>query len=250
MARVKAKGSKAKPSKKAARKRKKRGLLRRLMVWSTRIGGLAVLVAVLWVGAYRVINPPGGIYMAAEAVRLGGVARDWIDLNQMAAHMPRAAMAAEDARFCDHAGFDIEAIRAALEANERGGRVRGGSTISQQVAKNVFLWHRRSWVRKGLEAGFTVLIELLWPKERILEVYLNIAEFDEGVFGVEAAARHYFGRSAADLTLTQSARLAAVLPSPKSRSASRPSSFVQRRSRQIAAGARTLQAEGRDSCAF
>jgi monofunctional biosynthetic peptidoglycan transglycosylase len=215
-----------------------------------RIVGLAVLVAVLWVGAYRVINPPGGIYMASEAVRLGGVTRDWVDLDQMSPNLPRAAMAAEDARFCDHSGFDFEAIRAALEANERGGRVRGGSTISQQVAKNVFLWHQRSWVRKGLEAGFTVLIELLWPKDRILEVYLNVAEFDEGIFGVEAASRHYFGRQATGVTLTQAARLAAVLPSPKTRSAARPSGFVQRRGRQIAAGARTLQAEGRDKCAF
>ncbi len=251
MARVKAKGGKAKPAKKkAAPKRKRRGLLRRLFRWSVRAAGLAVLMAILWVGAYRVINPPGGIYMAAEAVRLGGIKRHWVDLDEISLHLARAAMAGEDARFCDHSGFDFEAIRAAMDANERGERVRGASTISQQVSKNVFLWHQRSWVRKGLEAGFTVLIELLWPKERILEVYLNVAEFDEGVFGAEAAARHYFGRPASELSLTQAARLAAVLPSPKKRSASRPSAYVKRRASRIAAGARTLEAEGRDGCVF
>ena len=156
-------------------------------------------------------------------------------------------MAAEDARFCDHWGFDFAAIREAIEAR-KGGRVRGASTISQQVAKNVFLWHGRSWVRKGLEVGFTLLIEAIWPKRRIIEVYLNTAEFAPGVFGAEAAARHHFGREASALTADQAARLAAVLPAPKTRSAAAPSDFVRRRAAAIRDGAATLQAQGRDGC--
>ncbi|MEM0942904.1 MAG: transglycosylase domain-containing protein, partial [Pseudomonadota bacterium] len=124
----------------------------------------------------------------------------------------------------------------------------GGSTISQQTAKNVFLWPDRSWLRKGLEAGFTILIEVTWPKRRILEVYLNVAEFDEGVFGAEAAAWHYFNRPAAELSLTQAARLAAILPDPKGRSAARPGAWTQRRARQIASGAETLRQDGRAAC--
>lgn len=228
-------------------KARSRGRLRRLLRWPVRLAVWAVLAAVLWVAAYRVIDPPGGVYMASEALRLGGVARDWRDLDDIAPSLARSAMAAEDARFCAHMGFDLEAIRQAIEERERG-RVRGASTISQQVAKNVFLWHGRSWARKGLEAGFTVLIEVLWPKRRILEVYLNTAEFGPGVFGAEAAARHHFGRAADDLTAEQSARLAAVLPNPKERSASRPSGFVSKRARAIRAGAATLEGEGRDAC--
>jgi monofunctional biosynthetic peptidoglycan transglycosylase len=185
--------------------------------------------------------------MAAEAWRLGGVERDWRDLEEIAPVLARSVMAAEDARFCDHPGFDLDAIRAAIDERQRG-RVRGASTISQQVAKNVFLWHGRSWARKGLEAGFTVLIEALWPKRRILEVYLNTAEFAPGVFGAQAGARHHFGLGSDALGPDQSARLAAVLPNPKERSAARPSAFVAKRARAIRAGAATLAAEGRDDC--
>lgn len=239
---------KKKPRKAPVRKR--RGVLARLIRLVVKAVLLAILLAALWVGAYRIINPPGGIYMASERIRLGALERDWVNMDEISPSLARAAMAGEDARFCDHTGFDFEAIEAALKANAEGARVRGGSTISQQVAKNVFLWHERSWVRKGLEAGFTVLIEALWPKRRILEVYLNVAEFAPGVFGAEAAARHHFGRSAATLNLRQASRLAAVLPGPKTRSASRPSNFVIRRGKAIAAGARTLEAEGRDACVF
>ncbi len=249
-----------KPAKKksAKRSRKKsvakrgwfRGRIWRLLRWPARIVlGLAVFACV-WVFSYRMINPPGGFYMASEAWRLDGINRDWQDLEEISPRLVRALIAAEDARFCEHFGFDFDAIQAAIETNARGGRVVGASTISQQVAKNVFLWHERSWVRKGLEAGFTVLIEVLWPKRRIVEVYLNTVEFDEGVFGAEAAAMHYFGRPALALTPTQAARLAAVLPSPKTRSAARPSSGLKRRSRAILAGAKTIQAEGRDGCVF
>jgi monofunctional biosynthetic peptidoglycan transglycosylase len=193
------------------------------------------------------VDPPGGVYMAREALRLGGVERDWRDLDQMAPALARAVVAAEDARFCDHRGFDLREIRRAIEERRRG-RVRGASTISQQVAKNVFLWHGRSWTRKGLEAGFTLLIEAFWPKRRILEVYLNTAEFAPGVFGAQAAARHHFGRGADALGAGQAARLAAVLPNPKARSASAPSAAVARRAQAIRAGADTLQADGRAAC--
>jgi monofunctional biosynthetic peptidoglycan transglycosylase len=153
-------------------------------------------------------------------------------------------VAAEDANFCLHWGFDMAAIRQAVAA---GGN-RGASTISQQVVKNVFLWHGRSWLRKAMEAMLTPAVELVWSKQRILEVYLNIAEFDEGVFGVQAAARHYFGVDARDLSALQAARLAAVLPDPKGRSASNPSNFVRNRTRAIISGAETIAADGRDAC--
>ncbi|MEO1492407.1 MAG: monofunctional biosynthetic peptidoglycan transglycosylase [Pseudomonadota bacterium] len=233
-----------------ARAHRRRSLLWRLLRWPVKVCAWAVIFCVLWVGLYRFVAPPGGIYLASEAWRLGGVSQDWVAIDEISPHLLRSAMAAEDARFCDHYGFDFDAIQDALEARAEGRRLRGGSTISQQVAKNMFLWHERSWIRKGLEAGFTVLIEAFWPKRRILEVYLNMAEFGEGVFGAQAAAQHHFGRSAAALTSTQAARLASVLPNPKERSASRPSAFVRKRARSVRAGAQTLERQGRDRCAF
>ncbi|MEP5247749.1 MAG: monofunctional biosynthetic peptidoglycan transglycosylase, partial [Alphaproteobacteria bacterium] len=161
-------------------------------------GALVVLLVLL----FRFVNPPTGVYMFSESRRLGGVQRDWVPLNQIAPVMARSAVAAEDANFCNHWGFDMEAIRTAIE----NGSERGASTISQQTVKNVYLWHGRSWIRKAMEAGMTPLVEALWPKRRIIEVYLNVAEFDEGVFGVGAAAPHYFGVSAAELSATQAAR--------------------------------------------
>ncbi|HET7409188.1 MAG TPA: monofunctional biosynthetic peptidoglycan transglycosylase [Paracoccaceae bacterium] len=222
---------------------------RRWLRWPFRIAFWLLLAILLWVALYRVVPVPGGFYMAREAVRLGGIERDWQGFDAISPHLARAVMAAEDARFCDHWGFDFDAIRAAIEERGRG-RFRGASTISQQVAKNVFLWHEGRWLRKGLEAGFTGLIELIWSKRRILEVYLNVAEFAPGVFGAEAAARHHFGRGAGELTAGQAALLAAVLPNPKKRSASDPSEYVQRRARAIGRGAATLRAEGRDACVF
>jgi monofunctional biosynthetic peptidoglycan transglycosylase len=165
-------------------------------------------------------------------------------MDEISIHLQRAAVAAEDANFCLHWGFDMNAIRAAIAE----GAARGGSTISQQTVKNAFLWHGRSWARKALEAAITPVMEALWPKRRVLEVYLNIAEFDEGIFGAEAAARHHFGVSAADLTEVQAARLAAVLPAPQSRSASTPSQFVRDRAAAIRDGAATIRADGRDDC--
>jgi monofunctional biosynthetic peptidoglycan transglycosylase len=138
----------------------------------------------------------------------------------------------------------MAAIRAAVEEGEG----RGASTLSQQVVKNTFLWHGRSWLRKAMEAVLTPVVELVWSKQRILEVYLNVVEFDEGVFGVQAAAQHHFGVDASDLSALQAARLAAVLPDPQGRSASNPSSFVKKRTRAIMAGAETIAADGRASC--
>ena len=237
----------ADPKPKNTRKPRRRGRLRRLLARPLRWFGYLAAALLLWVAAYTVINPPGGYYMASEWVRLGGVERDWTALEEISPHLVRAVMAAEDAKFCDHWGFDLEQIEKAIAERGRG-RVRGASTITQQVAKNVFLWHEASWLRKGLEAGFTLLIEAIWTKRRILEVYLNVAEFGEGIFGAEAAAQHYWGRPAAELTLGQAARLAAVLPDPKGRDPRRDTAFMARRADAIAGGARTLEAQGRDGC--
>ena len=206
---------------------------------------LAVLGAVLLVTlAYKVINPPTTPYILAEARRQGGVDRVWVPMDRIAPVMARSAVAAEDANFCLHWGLDVTAIRAALAA----GGDRGASTISQQVVKNVFLWQGRNWTRKALEAVWTPLIEALWSKRRILEIYLNVAEFGRGIFGVQAAARHYFGVDAADLTPVQAARLAMVLPDPKGRDAADPTATQRRRSASILDGAATIQADGRAAC--
>lgn len=208
-------------------------------------GAVAALVLVLvWIVAFAVINPTKSRYMRAEELRLGSIDHSWVSMEEIAPVMGRSVVAAEDANFCNHWGFDMSAIRAAVNA---GGN-RGASTLSQQVVKNVYLWHGRSYVRKALEAVMTPLVELTWSKRRILEVYLNVAEFDEGIFGVEAASRHYFGIGPESLSATQAARLAAILPAPKSRSASRPSGFVRKRAAQIVDGAATIRRDGRSAC--
>ncbi|CUH85064.1 monofunctional biosynthetic peptidoglycan transglycosylase [Thalassovita mediterranea] len=204
---------------------------------------LAALM-VLWVASYSLINPPSTIYIQQEKARLGSVKREWVPIDQIAPVMLRSVVAAEDANFCAHWGFDMQAIRAAIAA---GGQ-RGGSTLTQQVVKNAHLWHGRNYVRKTMEASLTPFVELFWSKRRILEVYLNIAEFDEGVFGVGAAAQHYFGVGAAELSAVQAARLAAILPSPKSRSAIRPAEFTRRQAARILDGAETIRRDGRAAC--
>lgn len=156
-------------------------------------------------------------------------AHQWADWPKISTHVKVAVIAAEDQKFAEHWGFDFQSLQKAWKQNQRSRKVRGGSTISQQVAKNLYLWPGRSYVRKGLEAYFTVLIEILWPKQRILEVYLNSAEFGKGVFGVEAASRRYFRKSAAKLTAQESALLASVLPAPKRLLVNKPSGFVRAR---------------------
>ncbi|MCA0920496.1 monofunctional biosynthetic peptidoglycan transglycosylase [Pseudooceanicola nanhaiensis] len=205
---------------------------------------LVVVLTLLLVLVTSRVNPPMGVYMRQEQARLGTIERTWVPLSDVAPVMARSVVAAEDANFCTHWGFDMTAIRTAIE---QGGR-RGGSTITQQVVKNVFLWHGRSYVRKALEALLTPVVETFWSKRRIVEVYLNVAEFDEGIFGVEAAARHYFGVAPEKLSDLQAARLAAVLPAPQSWSASNPSTYVRKRTGMIMDGAATIRADGRAAC--
>lgn len=233
-----------KPEKKAPKKQVRTSPLRWLGKWAFRIGAAGVALMVLLAIFYVLINPPTTPYIFSESRRLGGVEQTWVPIDKISPHMARSVVAAEDANFCEHWGFDIAAIRAAMNEGSR----RGASTISQQVVKNVYLWQGRSWIRKALEALMTPVVEAFWSKRRILEVYLNVAEFDEGVFGVEAAAQHYFGIAPEKLSATQAARLAAILPNPKGRSASRPSTYVRNRTRAIISGAATIRADGRSSC--
>ena len=221
------------------------GFRRRIFRTLRNVVIIAVTMAAIVVLAFRILNPPINIYIASEWIRLGEVKRDWVPIETFSPYVARSVVAAEDANFCLHSGFDFTSIKAALSGK---GKLRGASTLSQQTSKNVFLWQGRSWVRKGLEAGFTVLVELIWPKKRIVEVYLNVAEFDEGVFGMAAAGRHYFGVEPAKITRLQAARLAAILPNPKNRSASRPSSRVRKRTARILSGEETIAADGRAKC--
>jgi monofunctional biosynthetic peptidoglycan transglycosylase len=205
--------------------------------------GLLGLVAFMVV-IFAILNPVRTPYMLAERLRLGAIEHDWTPMEEIAPVAARSVVAAEDANFCLHWGLDLAEIRKALDQ----GKQRGASTISQQTVKNVYLWQGRSWTRKVLEALLTPMIEAVWTKRRILEVYLNVAEFGEGVFGIEAAAQQYFDISAANLTATQAARLAAILPDPKNRSASNPSSFVRSQAGKIVDGAATIEADGRAAC--
>ena len=197
----------------------------RFVVW------LLALVLMLSVGSVvllRWVDPPTTAFIVREQLTRT-VQYRWVDWEQISPHIKVAVIAAEDQKFPTHNGFDLESINDALEDRERGRRVRGASTLSQQVAKNLFLWPGQSWVRKGLEAYYTVLIETLWPKRRILEVYVNIAEFGSGVFGVGAASQVYFKKSAARLNAPDAALLAAVLPSPKRMKVRSPSRYVRSR---------------------
>ena len=188
-----------------------------------------IVLSILWVLLYRVAPIPGTILMAQRAMQGQDVRRTPVPLAKISPHLARAVIAAEDSGFCKHDGFDFDAINMALENNESGKKMRGGSTISQQTAKNVFLWPGRTIVRKGFEAYYTLLIETFWPKGRIMEAYLNSIEFGQGYFGAEAAARGYFGKSAKDLTPRQAAALAAVLPSPNKWKVVNSGPYVSRR---------------------
>jgi monofunctional glycosyltransferase len=198
--------------------------------------GICILASILAVLLLRWLDPPYTSFMA-DAQISAWIERDstyvfrhrWADLSQISPNLPLAVVASEDQKFPEHWGFDVEAIEKAYALNQHSHKVRGASTISQQVAKNLFLWSGRSYFRKGLEAYFTVLIEALWPKRRILEIYLNIAEFGHGVYGAEAAAQRYFHKPASRLTRADAAVLAAVLPNPERYSAAAPSRYVQQR---------------------
>jgi len=225
------------------------GLLGRI----ARLGFLLVLVfgligPVVVTAAYRVVPPPLTWLMVQRAIEGRGFERHWRSIDTISPSLVRAVIAAEDAKFCEHRGFDFDAMEKAMAHNSKSKRVRGGSTISQQTAKNVFLWPDRSYVRKGLEAYFTVLIEGLWGKHRIMEVYLNSIEWGPGIYGAEAAARRNFGVGADRLTPAQSARLAAILPSPLKWKAAKPGPYVKRRSGRIGKAAGTIRREGQASC--
>lgn len=209
---------------------------------------LFIALPLALVAVYRFVPPPVTILMIQRSLEGKGFSRTWRPLDQMSPALIRSVIAAEDAGFCSHRGFDFEAMQEAWAHNERSDRVRGGSTISQQTAKNVFLWPQRSYVRKGLEAGFTVLIEAGWGKRRILEVYLNTIEWGPGIYGAEAAARRNFGVGADRLTPAQAARLAAILPSPLKWRAARPGPYVKRRSGRIGAAAGTIRRDGLADC--
>ncbi|RZJ04738.1 MAG: monofunctional biosynthetic peptidoglycan transglycosylase [Brevundimonas sp.] len=201
----------------------------------------------------RFLPPPPTFLMATRLIEGEGLDYRWRSLDDISPRLVQAVIASEDSTFCRHRGFDMKAIEKALKANARSEkrgstRIRGGSTISQQTAKNAFLWPGRDWIRKGLEAGYTVAIETVWGKRRIMEVYLNVAEWAPGVYGAEAASRHWFGKSADDLTVREAARLAAILPSPRRYSAASPGPYVRRRASRIQAAMGTVRDQGLASC--
>jgi len=241
---AKRKTRKTKSTRTTGRRGAKRQWLRKTMRYLFRgaVVICVVIAGVMFLGRY--VAPWTTPYMYLESQRLGDVTYEWVALEEVAPVMARSVVAAEDANFCTHWGFDMVAIREAIE----DGGTRGASTLSQQTVKNLYLWHGRNYLRKAMEALMTPALEAMWPKERIIEVYLNIAEFDTGVFGVKAAAQHYFGVDPKDLSAVQAARLAAILPDPKGRSASKPSNFVQRRAKSIADGAETIRRDGRATC--
>ena len=213
---------------------------RRMWRWLLALPLLLALLSVVQVATLRFVDPPFSAFMVSRQLDAFGqgdwrfrIAHDWRDLEEMSPYVPLALIASEDQNFAEHFGFDLKAIEKARKNNAKGRKVRGGSTISQQTAKNLFLWSGRSWVRKGIEAWYTLLIEALWPKHRIIEVYVNIVEFGDGVYGAQAAARTFFGRDASQLTAAQAARMAAVLPSPRRCSIARPGPYVQRRAQAI-----------------
>ena len=240
-----AKSAKSLPSFKR-RRRTKRGFfgwLWRLILW-------LFLLSILLVVIYRFVPPPITATMVGDVVAGRGLDKDWMSLDEMDRDMVRAAIGAEDSKFCQHNGFDIEAIEDAMKRNASGGRIRGGSTISQQTAKNVFLWQGGGYFRKGVEAYFTFLIEQLWSKRRIMEVYLNVAETGIGTYGANAGADRYFGHDASALSPNEAARIAAVLPLPKKRGAIAPKGFTRRYGNTISARIGVVRRDGLDACVY
>jgi monofunctional biosynthetic peptidoglycan transglycosylase len=208
-----------------------------------------VAASILWVLAYAVLPVPVTPLMLIRAVESGsGWQKQWQPLSRLSPHLVRAVIAAEDSRFCRHGGVDWDAVEQALDRNEQGGTLRGGSTISQQVAKNAFLWPDRSWLRKGVELWFTGLVEAVWSKRRIMEVYLNIVEWAPGVYGADAAARHWFGKPAAELSPREAALLAAILPSPRQWKANPPGRYVNARAGILQRRMEIVRRDGLDDC--
>jgi monofunctional biosynthetic peptidoglycan transglycosylase len=226
------------------------GLLGRAFRWAliaVLVFGLVGPVAV--VAIYRVVPPPMTWLMVERMFQGHGFDRRWVPLRRISPQLVRSVIGAEDARFCEHHGFDFNAMQKAMAHNEeRPGKIRGGSTISQQTAKNVFLWPHRDYVRKGLEAWFTVLIETIWGKPRIMEVYLNSIEWGPGIYGAEAAAQANFHEAAAQLNPAQAARLAAIIPKPLAWKAAKPGPYIQKRQGHITAAAGTIRRDGLADC--
>lgn len=209
----------------------KRSLVRKsLRLFALALGAVVALLF-LTILLFRFVNPPTSAFMLGYLIDnpMQSLQHEWVAMSEISPWMPLAVVASEDQRFPHHRGVDVDAVRKAVSEYKAGGGLRGASTITQQTAKNLFLWNDRSFVRKVIEAGLAVTIDGLWPKQRVLEVYLNIAEFGPGIYGVEAASRAYFGKPARYLSQAQAARLAAVLPNPKVLSVNSPSAYVQDR---------------------
>ncbi len=232
------------------KRRPKRSLPARITIWLVRLILAFVLISVLWVLAYRFVPPPITATMLGDVFAGRGLNKDWMSISEIDRDMVRAAIAAEDSKFCSHDGFDFDAIEQAMQRNASGGRLRGGSTISQQTAKNAFLWQGGGYVRKGIEAWFTVLIEAMWPKRWIMEVYLNLAETGIGTYGVNAGSQRYYGHDASAMSRTEAARIAAVLPLPKERGAVAPKGFTRRYGGSIAARIGVVGRDGLDACVY
>lgn len=225
-------------------------LIGRIVGWIVKLILAFLIISVLWVLAYRFVNPPITVTMLGDIFAGRGAARDWMPIDKIDRDMVRGAIAAEDGKFCSHHGFDFEAIEDAMKRNASGGRIRGGSTISQQTAKNAFLWQGGGYARKGMEAWFTFLIEHLWGKRRIMEVYLNLAETGIGTYGVNAGSERYFGHDASAMSPMEAARIAAVLPLPKERAAVAPKGFTRRYGNTITARIPLVAREGLDACVY
>jgi len=235
----------------ATRARPRRSWLRRILGWIVKAVLLFLLGSILWVLLYRFVNPPITFTQLGDLAAGNGARREWMAIETVDRDMVRALIAGEDSKFCSHDGFDRQAIEEAMRRNARGGSIiRGGSTISQQTAKNAFLWQGGGWFRKGLEAWFTVLIENLWDKRRIMEVYLNVAETGIGTYGVDAGARRYFGHDASRLSAAEAARIAAVFPLPKRRQAIAPTGFTRRYGNMILARMAVVRRSGLDACVY
>jgi len=232
------------------KRRRPRSWPRRIFGWVVRLVVAFFLISILWVGLYRFVPPPTTATMVGDLLAGRGAARDWMPISQIDRDMVRAAIAAEDSKFCSHNGFDFEAIEDAMKRNASGGRIRGGSTISQQTAKTTFLWNGGGYARKGVEAWFTFLIEHLWGKRRIMEVYLNNAETGIGTYGVNAGSERYFGHDSSAMSTTEAARIAAVLPLPKKRGAVAPKGFTRRYGNSIAARIGVVGRDGLDACVY
>jgi monofunctional biosynthetic peptidoglycan transglycosylase len=231
-------------------RRHHRGFVRRTVGFVVKLVVALILLSILWVLAYRFINPPITATMIGDIAAGRGATREWMDLDSMDRDMVRAAIGAEDSKFCQHSGFDFDAIQDAVKRNASGGRIRGGSTISQQTAKNAFLWQGGGYARKGAEAWFTFLIEQLWGKRRIMEVYLNLAETGIGTYGANAGSMRYFGHDASAMSATEAARIAAILPLPKKRGAIAPKGFTRRYGNSIAARIGVVGRDGLDACVY